>query len=91
MVCRQRFKLESFPFDTQDLSLEIRLNNPRSWDRFDMLVSNVQLHREAMILTEWTMLCPKVQRDKPLGKVSKVMLRVQRRSRFYVVNVVSIM
>ena len=36
--CRNRFDLHNFPFDSQTLPIELRLNDPRSWDKFDLQV-----------------------------------------------------
>ncbi|KAG1679094.1 hypothetical protein FOA52_000449 [Chlamydomonas sp. UWO 241] len=97
--CRERFELHNFPFDVQDLSLELRLNDPshccRLWHAGhgtgSTSASWVQLHNEALSLTEWDVLPPNVCRKPPLTRVSRVRLRVRRRSHYYVVNVVGIM
>eukprot|EP00798_Chlamydomonas_sp_ICE-L_P003976 gene3976-14055_t len=89
--CRERFELQHFPYDHQELSIDLRLNDSNTWDKFDMLVSSVQFHREALTLTEWTLHEPVVERGTPANKSSTVRLQVKRLAFFYVVNIVGIM
>ena len=89
--CRDCFELRNFPFDTQSLPIELRLNDPKSWDKFDLLVIAVQFHKEALKLTEWRMLVPGVCRDSPASHVTILRLQAARLPHYYVVNVVGIM
>lgn len=65
MTCRERFELQSFPFDMQDLSLEFRLNDPHTWDLYDLTIVSVQFHKQALAQTEWQAFGPLVKRDSP--------------------------
>lgn len=49
VTCRERFELQNFPFDVQDLTLDFRLNNPRIWDAFDLTVVSVQFFKSALV------------------------------------------
>jgi len=91
ITCRERFELQSFPFDMQDLSLEFRLNDPRCWDLYDLTIVSVQFHKQALVQTEWKAFGPLVKRDSPSHKVSKVFLKYRRLSWFYVQNIVAAM
>ncbi|KAF0690009.1 Aste57867_18571 [Aphanomyces stellatus] len=88
---RERWELGHFPFDIQDLSLDLRLNDAKSWDVFDLTVASVQFHRAAVELTEFRLLAPCIQRETPAHKATKVRLRVQRIATYYVQNIVVIM
>lgn len=90
-TCRQRFDIKDFPFDHQNLSIELRLNSPRTWDKFNLTVNLIQFHRPAIIATEWTCHAPVVKRDSPKEKVTIVHLKVVRYAAFYLQNVVAIM
>jgi len=88
VTCRERFELQNFPFDIQDLTLDFRLNDPRTWDLFDLSIVSVQFHKQALVQTEWRAFGPVIKRDSPAHKVSKVTLKYGRLSWFYVQNVV---
>jgi len=88
VVCKERFELQDFPFDLQQLQMEFRLNDPRTWDLFNLSVHCVQMHKACLVLTEWGMLEPRVVRESPKHKVSVVQLEVLRFSWFYIQNVV---
>jgi hypothetical protein len=88
---RERWELQLFPFDVQDLSINLRLNDARSWDYFDLTVCSVQFHREALTLTEFHALVPQIQREAPAHKATKVRMRVQRIANYYLQNIVLIM
>ena len=91
LTCRERFELQSFPFDMQDLSLEFRLNDPRFWDAYDLTIVSVQFHKQALVQTEWKAFGPTIKRDSPSHKVSKVLLKYRRLSWYYVQNIVAAM
>lgn len=88
---RERWELQLFPFDVQDLSINLRLNDARSWDHFDLTVCSVQFHREALTLTEFYPLVPQILREAPAHKATKVRMRVQRIPNYYLQNIVLIM
>ena len=88
---KERFELHNFPFDLQELQIELRLNDSKTWDLFDLTVTQVQFNKSALVLTEWKVHAPIVRRENPKHKVSKVVLLVERFSWFYIQNVVFIM
>lgn len=90
-TCREHFELQDFPFDQQDLTLEIRLNSPKTWELFDLSVNAVQFHKNSLQLTEWMPHAPIVTRDNPKTKVSKINMKIVRFSGFYIQNVVLMM
>lgn len=53
IVCREKYHLQQFPFDMQKLNMELRMNDPKTWDRFDMLVTGIQFHKSAIEQLEW--------------------------------------
>lgn len=88
ITCRERFELQDFPFDMQELTVELRLNDPKTWDLFDLCVSMVQFHKQAILLPEWRMYAPIVRKGSPKEKVSSVSMLVERLPGYYVQNVV---
>lgn len=90
-TCRERFELHDFPFDRQELTLDFRLNDTKTWDDFNLTINTVQFHKDALELSEWKVYTPIVKRDSPKEKASKVFLQVKRFSGFYVQNVVCMM
>jgi hypothetical protein len=91
IVCRERFELDHFPFDSQDLSLDLRLNDPKTWDLYNLTVNAVQFNRQALELTEWNVHNPVVKRESPKEKFTKVSLKVERFYSFYIQNIVLMM
>jgi hypothetical protein len=91
VTCREHFELENFPFDKQDLTMELRLDNPRSWDGFDLCVHSVQFYRTAVEMSEWHLCQPIVKRGAPSPKASNVNLQVVRKPHYYVRNIVCVM
>ena len=69
------------------------MNNPASWDLFNLTINTVQLQKNALDMVEWEMLLPLVQKgkDSPPHKVSKVLFPVRRLSWFYMHNIVLMM
>jgi len=90
-TCRERFEMYDFPFDWQDLTLDLRLNDPKTWDDFDLTVNTVQFHKDALQLSEWEVFTPIVQRDSPKEKATKVHIQVKRFDGFYLQNVVAML
>ena len=88
---KERFELLNFPFDLQELQIELRLNDSKTWDLFDLTIAQVQFNKSALVLTEWKVHEPVVRREVPKHKVSKVVLQVERFSWFYIQNVVFMM
>lgn len=88
VTCRERFELQNFPFDIQDLTLDFRLNHPLIWDAFDLTVVSVQFFKSALVQTEWQAFGPVVQRGIPAHRDSKVFLKYSRLSMFYIQNIV---
>ena len=88
---KERFELHHFPFDLQELQIELRLNDSKTWDLFDLTITQIQFNKSALVLTEWKLYEPVVRREFPQHKVSKVVLSVERFSWFYIQNVVFMM
>ena len=87
-TCKELFELHNFPFDMQDLQLELRLNDSQTWDLYNLTINQVQFHRTAFELTEWAVHEPVVVRGSPAHKVSTVQLKVRRLAMYYVQNIV---
>lgn len=91
VCCTERLELHDFPFDHQDLSMEFKLNDPASWERFDLHVYYVQFNLQVLLLKEWEVLSPVVERISPEAKFTRVSLRVRRVPDYYIMNVVLVM
>ncbi len=89
-VCRERFVLHTFPFDLQYLHLEYRLNDAISWNSYNLTINLVQMHQECLHQLEWTLLVPIVKRGFPRTAHSTIHLPVQRKSQYYVTNIIFI-
>lgn len=86
--CREVFELHDFPFDTQELQVELRLNDSKTWDLYDLTVNNVQFHKNAIVQNEWQLDEPFVQRGSPANKCSTVKVIVSRYSAYYIQNII---
>ena len=91
ITCREIFELEAFPFDCNDLTLQLRLNDPQTWDKFDLTIQIVQFNKAALYQTEYDICAPCIERGSPNHKVSDVHLRVSRLAQYYVQNIVVMM
>lgn len=87
VTLKESFELKHFPFDVQALQIELRQNDPKTWDLFDLHVHLVQFHKLALELTEWHMLEPTVTRGSPPEKSTNVALHIRRCALYYVQNV----
>jgi len=83
------FDLRRFPFDVHDMPFRVAQNNGLTWSLFDLTVQSVQFHRDALESTEWTIRQPRIKRVST--KQSKIILQVERKSSFYIQNIVGIM
>jgi hypothetical protein len=90
-TCKELFELKNFPYDVQVLTLEFRLNCPKTWDLYDLTINSLQFNKSALQLTEWKPFTPILKRENPRHKVSKVSLQVQRLAGFYIQNVACMM
>jgi hypothetical protein len=59
------FPLHKFPFDSQDLFVSIRQDDSRSWDKYNLTMTIVQFHKEAIEMAEWELYEPRVARGSP--------------------------
>eukprot|EP00746_Dinoflagellata_sp_MGD_P066257 gnl/MRDRNA2_/MRDRNA2_27481_c0_seq1.p1 gnl/MRDRNA2_/MRDRNA2_27481_c0~~gnl/MRDRNA2_/MRDRNA2_27481_c0_seq1.p1 ORF type:complete len:561 (-),score=59.88 gnl/MRDRNA2_/MRDRNA2_27481_c0_seq1:13-1695(-) len=87
---RQHFDLRDFPFDRQDLLLElamIDLEPARLMDRFHLVVYAVQYKQEVMNLPEWQVHTPRIQRRFPLHRRMNIHIRVSRQPQYYFWNI----
>jgi len=90
-TCKELFELKNFPYDVQVLTLEFRLNCPKTWDLYDLTINTLQFNKSALQLTEWKPFTPILKRENPRHKVSKVSIQVQRLAGFYIQNVACMM
>jgi hypothetical protein len=91
VTLKEYFPLQLFPFDHQELSIELGQDDSRTWDHFDLTVCKVQFHSKALELPEWKMLEPTIQRNKIAHKATTVTLQVKREPAYFVNNIVAIM
>eukprot|EP00656_Telonema_subtile_P012160 TRINITY_DN16105_c0_g2_i1.p1 TRINITY_DN16105_c0_g2~~TRINITY_DN16105_c0_g2_i1.p1 ORF type:complete len:330 (-),score=77.62 TRINITY_DN16105_c0_g2_i1:192-1181(-) len=85
LTCRQHYPLQSFPFDLQDLVIELRQDNNRSWDKFDLRVCCVQFHKSALQLAEWSLYEPVL--DRTDHKATSIQLQLLRKPMHYLIDV----
>lgn len=86
--CMESFELQDFPFDHQDLQLNFRQNNSKTWDLFDLTVNIVQFHKNSLTLSEWTVCEPQIKRGSPSHKETTVSLKIKRHYLFYIQNII---
>eukprot|EP00040_Diaphanoeca_grandis_P043727 m.268906 g.268906 ORF g.268906 m.268906 type:complete len:485 (-) comp81239_c0_seq1:26-1480(-) len=85
------FQLDSFPFDFQEFTMDIRLNNKHK-HLFDLTVHAVMFNRKALTLQEWVQMPPTVKRgDTQKDRHTNVSMIVKRKANYYVTNIVSLM
>ena len=87
-TCKELFELHNFPFDLQDLQIELRLNDAKTWDKYNLTVNIVQFHKSALELTEWALYEPEVVRGSPSHKTTTVKIKARRLAMYYVQNIV---
>lgn len=85
-VCKEVFELQTFPFDYQDLSLDLSIDGSMP---FDFQVNDMRFYRQSLQTAEWDVLEPNVLWLRP--SASQVHLRVRRQSWYYLQNVVFMM
>lgn len=87
VTCRQKYSLKEFPFDLQELEITFRMLDPKVARQFNLIVSVVQFHRQAMHFTEWIPHSPLVRAGSPKYTSIGVYLQMERRPQFYVNNI----
>jgi len=90
-VCREIFELNAFPFDSNELSLQLRLNDPLTWDIYDLTVQVVQFNKAALYQTEFVIAEPTIKRGSPSHKATDIAFRATRLARYYIQNIVAMM
>lgn len=85
-IMKEVFELHYFPFDFQDLSVELSIGDEK---KYDLRISNVRFIKASLEQTEWTVLEPNVKWND--GKDSSLKIRVGRKSGYYIQNVVLLM
>jgi len=84
LECRELYELHHFPFDEQDLSMDLRLACKSFEDYFQIQVAAINFHKLAMDQTEWEIRPPVVFREFDRGSVlTHARIRVARIHRFY--------
>jgi hypothetical protein len=86
-VIRERFILNNFPFDLQILQFDFRLHDARSWNRFQLIIDNVQFHRDCLEQMEWRISTPFVKKGYMKTFNSVVSIPVIRKSKYFVQNI----
>jgi hypothetical protein len=87
---REHFELQNFPFDSQDLTMELRLDNPRTWDLYDLSIHSVLFYRTALEMAEWSLGKPTIARQNPSHKGTNIKLQVLRKPGYYINNICSV-
>jgi hypothetical protein len=91
VTCRERFELEHFPFDSNDLSMDLRLNDPITWDLYDLQIDIVQFNKIAIYQTEYELYIPVMKAGSPSHKAQSVIFQASRKPRYYIQNIVMMM
>ena len=82
------FELHQFPYDAHAIEFRLQQNSSRTWDLFDLTLCVVQFKKAALIMSEWSLQKPNV--NKTNHKTSEIVLRVSRESGFYSQNVIGV-
>jgi hypothetical protein len=85
---KETYDLHQFPFDVQKLTIELRQNNPKTWDDYELSVVGVQFHKTGIQDLEWNITTPTIK--KADHKQTNVFLYAKRKSGYYLVNVFGI-
>lgn len=88
---RQQFDLHAFPFDRQDLLLELSMIDCEAahlLDRFHLVVHAVQFKQDVMNIPEWHVHRPRIQRRLPIQRRINIHIRVSRRPQYYFWNII---
>ena len=85
-VCKEVFELQTFPYDYQDLSIDLNIEGTLP---FDFQVNDIRFFRQSLQTAEWDVLEPNVLWLRPTA--SQIHLRVRRQSWYYIQNVVFMM
>ena len=88
-TCKQHFKLKDFPFDTQELVLDVRFVNSKLWATYDLMVHGVQFQEASLNMSEYTVCEPSCVHLS--SKTTQVFFPLKRKAAFYLRNVVGIM
>jgi len=87
--CPEPMELEWFPIDMQYLTLRLGIFSTDHEKMFHVHVHAVEFLPLTMDMPEWNMNHPKLAKEG--GKVTEIHLRVTRKSKYYVVNIVLLM
>ena len=88
-TCKQHFTLEDFPFDVQELLLDVRIINSRLWDTVDLIVHAVQYQKACLDVAEYDACLPKCKHVNT--HTTQVLFPLKRKAFDYLRNVVGIM
>lgn len=89
-VVRERFVLNDFPFDIQHLTLDFRLHDAVSWNKYQLIVDMVQFHKDCLQQLEWQVCVPYVKKGFMKTFNSYVTIPVIRKSNYFISNIVVI-
>ena len=86
------FNLKDFPFDTQDLHIELLVDHQLTRAQFTLVFVGIQFFQEALEMSEWVLLKPHLP-PTTFGKLdfADVCIRIMRRPSYYVHNMVGMM
>jgi len=85
-TCREVQELAIFPFDVQDLHIDLVLASRVDQDRFDLRLHTVEFSRAVLDVMEWTVYPPETDRKGEHG--TSVRLVVVRRSLYYMKSII---
>mmetsp|Transcript_1385 Transcript_1385/g.5129 ORF Transcript_1385/g.5129 Transcript_1385/m.5129 type:complete len:433 (-) Transcript_1385:109-1407(-) len=87
---KEHFELDHFPFDFQSLHIELKQDDPRTWDQYALRVHGVLFKREALEFVEWFPLNPRLEHGQGsmLDKSCKIDIQLQRIPWFFLRNIV---
>lgn len=88
---RQQFDLRDFPFDTQELVMELSMLDSdvaHIMDRFHLVVYAVQYKEDLVDMPEWRVHQPKIQRRLPLHRRMNIHIPVSRQPQYYFWNII---
>lgn len=88
---RQQFDLRDFPFDSQDLVLELSITDSEAahvFDRFHLVVYSIQYKQDLVNVPEWRVHVPRIQRRLPFHRRMNIHVRISRQPQYYLWNII---
>jgi hypothetical protein len=88
-MCKEVFELEDFPFDPQELTLDMRFVNSKLWGKYRLIVHGVQFEKGAIESIHEYQICEPLVKHINEKRVS-VEFQLKRNSGYYMKGIVAV-